>query len=246
MVNNKYKIVAQSVALLLLLAVTISGCAILPGSSDEPTSVISVTGTGTASGQPDMATVQLGVSTVNADLPAAIEEVSRLTDAVHASAIALGVAPEDIRTTNFSTWPEEVYSPQTGMPTGERTYHVDSTVEVAVRNVDDLGAVINAGLDAGANNVFGIQFGLQDTTPLEDEARVLATEDAKTRAMLLANAAGVELGDLISVSEGSAGYPAPYPVYEYGIGGGGGGVPISPGQADVTLRVQMVYEILGP
>jgi uncharacterized protein YggE len=156
------------------------------------------------------------------------------------------VAPEDIRTTNFSTWPEEVFSPQTGMPTGERTYHVDSTVEVAVRNVDNLGTVINAGLDAGANNVFGIQFGLQDTTPLEDEARVLATEDAKTRAMLLANAAGIELGDLISVREGSGVYPAPYPVYEFGIGGGGSGVPISPGQTDVTVQVQLVYEIIGP
>jgi uncharacterized protein YggE len=105
------------------------------------------------------------------------------------------------------------------------------------------------GLDAGANNVFGISFAIEDTAALEAEARSEAIVDVKERAEQIAQGLGMSLGEPISVGEGVAG--APGPVYSYGLkgeafglGGGGGGAAISPGQTTIVMQVNVIYELL--
>ena len=143
-----------------------------------------------------------------------------------------------------------VYDPQTGMPTGETRYRVDINLAITVRDVHRMGDLITIGLDAGATNISGINFTIDDTAALEAEARSKAIADVRDRAEKLAQGLGMTLGDPISVGEGSAG--ALGPVYSYGLKGGiggsgvGAGVPstISPGQTTIGVQVTVIYELL--
>jgi uncharacterized protein YggE len=132
----------------------------------------------------------------------------------------------------------------TGTPTGEKTYVVDNTVLVTVRDLDTLGDLLDTVVAAGANTVNSIQFDVADKSAALSEARADAVKDAEAQAKELADAAGVELGEVQSI-----GYydNSSSPVYA-GKGGGGGAVmeaavPIQPGQLTFTVNVNMTYEI---
>jgi hypothetical protein len=239
--------------IILVLVLLIVGCASGNGTGlTEERLTLSVTGYGQASGTPDLANAQLGVSIVDADIGQAINEanatIERITDAV----VAQGVSSNDVLTSNYSVWSEDVYDPQTGLPTGETRYRVDINLAVTVRDVHRLGDLITVGLDAGATNISGINFTIDDTAALEAEARSKAIADVRDRAEKLAQGLGMTLGNPISVGEGSAG--APGPIYSYGLKGdiglGGGGVgagmpsTLSPGQTTIGVQVTIIYELL--
>ncbi len=241
------------VPVILVLVLLVAGCASGAGTGQtEDRLTISVTGYGQASGRPDLANAQLGVSIVDPDISRAINEanatIERITDAI----VAQGVSSNDVLTSNYNVWSEDVYDPQTGMPTGETRYRVDITLAITVREVHRMGDLIAVGLDAGATNVSGINFTIDDTVALEAEARSKAIADVRDRAEKLAQGLGMTLGNPISVGEGSAG--APGPIYSYGLkgdigtggGGVGAGVPsiISPGQTTIGMQVTVIYELL--
>jgi hypothetical protein len=127
---------------------------------------------------------------------------------------------------------------------------VDINIVITVRDVHRVGDLITLGLDAGATNISGINFTIDDTSALEAEARSIAIADARNRAEKLAEGLGMTLGSPISVGEGTAG--APGPIYGYGLkgdlggGGVGGGAPsvISPGQTTIGMQVTVIYELL--
>jgi uncharacterized protein YggE len=233
---------------ILLSAFLLAGCGSLAGSGDPSIPTISVTGYGEAAGTPDSARIQLGVNVVDSDVGRAVEEANTTTDAVRAAVLALGVAERDVLTTNYNVWPEDRYDPQTGIPTGERVYRVESTLQIKTTDISGMGDLITAALDAGANNIFGISFGLDETAALAAQARELAVADAEARAQQLTAELGLTLGEPLYISEGAV--AGPYgPVYSlaeagYGLGGGGGGAPINSGQATVTIQVNITYKIV--
>lgn len=210
-----------------------------------PTNSITVSGTGDAFGRPDVAFVQLGVSSTNENVGDAVNANNATMQAITEALTGLGIAAEDIQTTNFNVWPEDRYNPETGQPTGERVYHVDSSVQVKVHNLDMTSQVIEAGLNAGANSVGGLSFGIEDTDALEAQARTSALDDARAKASQLAEAMGVQLGDAIIVSEVVGGYLPPVmydaAAAERGVGGGAGAPPISPGQQSVSVTVYVTF-----
>ncbi|NOR90322.1 MAG: DUF541 domain-containing protein [Anaerolineales bacterium] len=237
----------------LVLALLVAGCASGNGTGlTEERQTLSATGYGQASGSPDLAQVQLGVSIVDPDIGRAINEANAAIENITNAVVAQGVSSNDVMTSYYSVWSEEVYDPQTGTPTGETKYHVDINLAITVREVHRMGDLIAVGLDAGATNVSGINFSIDDTAALEAEARTNAIADVLDRAEKLAQGLGMTLGDPISVGEGSAG--APGPIYSYGlkgdIGTGGGGVgagvpsTISPGQTTIGVQVTVIYELL--
>lgn len=235
-----------------LIAVVITGCAPSASAANPsqaggsvPTNTISVSGLGEAFGQPDQATVMLGINISNANVGDAVAQSNEVMDSIIAALVEAGVAREDIQTVNFSVWPEDRYDP-TGMPTGERTFRVDSTVQVKVRDMAKVGAVIDAGLGAGANSVQGLNFSIADQDALESEARTKALEDAREKAQQIAAAMGVELGDPIIVSETDGGGYLPYYGIEASAGrgaGGAGDVAISPGQQAVNVQLYVTFGI---
>ncbi|MCJ7568082.1 MAG: SIMPL domain-containing protein [Anaerolineales bacterium] len=241
------------VPIFLVLVLLVAGCGSANGTGlPEERLTVSVTGYGQAEGTPDLANAQLGVSIVDPDIGKAINEANAAIERITNAVVAQGVSSNDVLTTNYSVWSEEVYDPQTGMPTGETRYRVDINLAITVREVHRMGDLIAVGLGAGATNISGINFTIDDTAALEAVARDNAIADVRDRAEKLAQGLGMTLGNPISVGEGSAG--APGPIYSYGLkgdigmggGGVGAGVPsiISPGQTTIGVQVTVIYELL--
>jgi hypothetical protein len=248
----KLKLVSGFLAAVLGLT-ALTGCgAALPaagtaaGATDTPHTIV-VSGSGTAYGQPDIATIQIGVQTRHTDAGESVSQNTDKMNGITAALKAMGIEDKDIQTTNFSVYGQQDYDPQTGLPTGTTTYVVDNTVSVTVRDLSTIGAVLGQATDAGANNIYGISFGVSDSAALEAEARAKAMADAKARAEQLAAAAGVSLGEPMTISEYSYSAPIPYALdrvaVESAAGLGGASVPVSSGQLQVTLQVNVTYVI---
>ena len=121
---------------------------------------------------------------------------------------------------------------------------VDNTVYITLRDIQSIGSVIDASIAAGANNIYGITFDVEDKEAALAEGRTLAVANARANAEQLAEAAGVELGEVQSISY-YTGYSAPVYYDTKGVGGAAisTGVPISPGQMTLTVDVSVTYEI---
>jgi len=123
-------------------------------------------------------------------------------------------------------------------------YRASNMLEVTVRDLDKAGRVLQAATDAGANNVWGISFELEDPQPLLAKARVEAVAHAKQNAEALAKLSGVKLGDIVSVSEGGGSQgPVPPMFRMQAEAAQGGDVPIERGEVTVSQQVQLVYAL---
>jgi len=226
----------------MVLALLVSACG-PAANANVPT--LSVSGSGDAFLAPDIAYIYIGVHT---EAPSAAEAVADNTTQTEQLIQALqdfGIAANDIRTTNFSIWPMDRFDPGTGQPTGEKTYAVDNTVYVTVRELAGLGDLLDTAIQAGANTVNSIQFDVAEKDEALQQARADAVEDAQAQAQALAQAAGLSLGEIRSISFIE---PQAYPFFD-GKGGGGAvaaeaaAVPIQPGQLTFTVTVNVTYEL---
>lgn len=203
-------------------------------------------GTGAASAEPEMATVTFGVE-LRGDNPAAImEEAANKIDRAIAAAQELGVSEEDIQTTGYNLWVETIYDPEKGMPTGEVVYHVSHYIQATLRDLERVGDLLAAVVEAGANTISGVSFSVEDPEALAEQARQQALEDARAKAEKMAGVLDIALGKLVLVMETSGAYPMPLAARDLGMGGGGmemAAPSISPGTFSVSVSVQVVYEI---
>ncbi len=203
---------------------------------------ITVTGTGTVSGTPDMVQVSVGVVTQNANVQDAVSANAAQMNALISALKAEGISEKDIQTSNFNVSLQTVSKPVAAGSTqeSETTYMVNNQLTVTLHDVSKLGDLMDKLVAAGANNIYGVNFGISDTSQLEDQARAKAVQDASSKAQSLAKLEGVTLGSVVSVSE-TSGYPGP--VYPAAAGLGGGGTPIQPGQLQVSVSLQVTYAI---
>lgn len=201
-----------------------------------------VVGVGTASAEPEIAQVGFGVDLRGDNPGALVNEGTQTMNAAIAAAQGVGVAEDDITTTGYSLWTETLYDPQTGAPTGEIVYHFSHSVMVTLRDMTRVGDLLAAVVGAGANNISGVSFSVEDPNALVQQARQQALQNARAQAQAMAQALDFSLGSPIMVMETSGGY---YPMD--GMGGGGGmavSAPnIQPGTFSVSVSVQIVYEI---
>lgn len=238
---EKRKKYVMYTALIALALVALSACereiVIMPDSEDNR---IYVTGTATVTTSPDIAITQIGVQTFNKEVEPAVDENNRKTDAVIAALRAQGVAEKDIRTTSFNIYPQRDYKGNNNYEIVG--YQVNNTVSATLRDLDSVGKTLQLTIEAGANNISGISFTLDDPEPFRDEARTKAVEDARRRAEGMAEAAGIELGKVISISESSySGYVvARGESYDVAMAKE---VPIEPGELELTVQVSMVFAI---
>lgn len=241
-----WKIISAAAVVMLLVVAFLSIAGGSVGAQDTPSRVISVSGSGDAYGTPDVAYVDLGVDVSDADISKALDSANTTMAAITAAIGDAGVDAKDIQTVSFNVYPEDKTDPQTGQPTGERVYHVQTAVNITVRDITKVGAVMQAGLGAGANTVNGLSFGISDMKTLEHDARVTAVNDARDRAQQLADALGVKLGDVISISETSGNVPV-QPLYARAdaFAVGGAAPQINPGQLSVNIQVTVTFAIGG-
>ncbi len=205
-----------------------------------------VVGTGTASAEPEVAQITLGVELKGDDPAALVDEAARKMDQAIAAAQELGVAEGNIQTTGYNLWVENVYDPEKGTPTGEVVYHLSHQIQVTLRDLGQVGELLAAAVEAGANSISGVNFTVEDPKALVEQARQQALEDVTMRAKQMAEGLRITLGKPILVMETGGGMPMPA---GWGVGGGGGGMAdvaapsISPGTFSVSVSIQAVYEI---
>jgi uncharacterized protein len=211
----------------------------------DVTRTILVVGEGVVSIQPDRAQATIGVETTGATVREATQESAEIMEALLAALREQGVSERDIQTSGFSVWTERTGRP-VEMPgsTGEDAviYRVTNTVRVTVVDLSKLSAILDAAIDSGANAIYGINFSIADPSTIETQARIKAVADAKAKAEELADLAGVRVGAVVSVSEviGAGVFPA---MREAAVGMGGAVGPMSPGEMDYTVQLQVVYSI---
>lgn len=207
----------------------------------QATSTISVSGEGRVAASPDMATISLGVTTFGDSAAAAMAKNSEELTKVMANLTAAGIEAKDIQTTGLMLNPNWSYDSSGGAGT-INGYTAMNMVNVRVRALDGLGAVLDAAVKDGANTLNGLTFGIADPQPVTDEARKLAVADAVRKAGLLAEAAGVKLGAVTSISE-QTGYTDPAPMFRAEASAAPGGVPVAGGEVAMTITVNMTWSL---
>lgn len=232
-------LVLIAVVLVLQLVWVLPGAA-RPGTAQEPTG-ITVMAEGKATGKPDLAMITIGVETRDAEARTAAEQNDERMAEVMNALLAKGVAEEDIQTADYSIQAEIDWQDSKQRVIG---YVVNNAVVVKLREVDEAGDVLDAVTAAGANNIYGIQFTFDDPSALREEARAEAMAEAQAKAQALAQLAGVGLGRPRQISES---FIEPSPLYRdaYAVppAEGGGVTPFSPGQLEVTVQVQVTFDI---
>ena len=206
---------------------------------------IHVTGSGTVTGEPDIATLNLGVSVEKETVAEAREEAASAMTALIDSLKANDVAEKDINTENFSIYPQYDYTEEGRVLRG---YRVNNTVRAKVRELNILSDVIDDAAEAGGDNIVlnSIQFMIEDTTEFQKQARSLAVKDAEAKAQTLADASGVVLGKPVTISENTY-FESPPIAFAteaaFADDSARTPTPIAPGELTVTVNITVVYEI---
>ncbi|MFN3825363.1 MAG: SIMPL domain-containing protein [Pseudorhodobacter sp.] len=202
---------------------------------------ITVTGEGRVDVAPDMATVSLGVTTEAPTAAAAMaansDELARVLERLRGA----GIAERDLQTSSLSLNPNWHHGQGADTPR-IIGYVASNQLTVRVRDLSGLGTVLDAAVKDGANTLNGVSFGLTDPAPSLAEARRRAVADARARAELLVDAAGVALGPIDAITEGG-GMTGPRPMYRDAPMVMESSVPVAEGELSVSANVTVVWQI---
>ena len=191
---------------------------------------------------PDMASINLGVMTEAKTAQAAMQaNAARMTEVMTALRKA-GIAAKDIQTSGLNVNPQYVY--EQNVPPRLTGYQASNQVTVVVHDLTKLGAAVDATVSAGANQVNGISFGLNDPTAAENAAREDAVKALQAKADLYARATGYRIGRLVSLGEGGGYTPRPpVPMMAYASKREAMDTPVSAGELNVRIDVNGLYEL---
>ena len=205
--------------------------------------VITVEGTGKAIGIPDIAEVYLSVVAENKDSDTAQSEVSKKMEDIIANLKSKDIDKEDIKTTEYTIYPNYDYRSSTQKITG---YTARQTVSVKIRETDKTGEILASATSLGANQIGGVNFTVEDPEELKSEARKDAFAEARRKAEEMADAAGVHLGRVVNINENF--YPSPI-FYDERMATGYGGAsdsvtpPVEVGSQEISVTVNMTFQI---
>ncbi len=236
-----------------------------------PVEGIVVVGHGKAQGQPDVARINVGIEVRSGTADQAVQDLNTRMAALLASVKQAGVSDRDVRTSNFSISFEQVPEPppqplpaaaaprgpavkgappdaapaEPGVKLPAGYYRASNTVEVTMRDLKRASEVLTAATRAGANQIFGIQFELENPNALQAEANAKAVADARSRATKLAQQAGVSLGRVLSISEViDGGGPMMHKGgYAMARDSSMANVPVERGELTIQSAVQVVFAL---
>jgi len=203
-----------------------------------------VSGEGKVTATPDVAVTDLTIS-VEAPTAAAAQTLANTkSNAVVAFLKSKGIDDKDIKTSGYNIYPQYDYVNGRSIL---RSYQVTQSFTVKIRDVEHANQALDGVVDAGVNQVGGISFQIDDPERLQDQARQKAIADAKSKAKILEDQLGVDLGHIVSFSESQNGFmPQPYYLKDAGGIGGGGAVsaPSLPtGENEIVVDVSITYQI---
>ena len=209
------------------------------GSAAAQTRTVTMTGTGEVRVAPDRAVISVGVEVEAATAEKALAANSARMREVMAALARLGVDEADIRTSDFALNPRFENRSNSG-PLRVVGFTVSSNLTVRVVDLPRLGAVMDALVKAGANRINGVNFTVSDPAPHLARARTAAVADARRRAETYAAAAGVTLGPVLDIREGSAG---PSPRFARTEALAMDAVPIAEGRTAISAAVTLTFAI---
>lgn len=206
---------------------------------------IEVQGQGQVSVAPDMAVISLGVMHRSPQAQEAMKAVSDSMDAILHRLTGQGVDAADVQTSQLTVAIDRSQQMQR-MNAGEEAvsppeYVATSMLNVRVRDLDALGGLLDLALEDGVNQMSGLRFDVQDPEPLEAQARVLAVKDAVEQAEQIADAAGVEIGQVRRITAFNNG-GRPQMMME--MSRSGGGMPVASGEVSIDAQVSVIFDIV--
>ena len=207
---------------------------------DKLERTVSVSASGTVTAEPDIAHISAGVTTEGDTAKDAIARnnavMAKLIDGLKGA----GIAARDIQTTTLQVEPRYTQA-KDGRPGAISGYRVVNQVRLTVREVKRLGEILDQAIALGANQINSIGFDVANAETLKDEARKQAMANAKRRAELYATAAGVQLGQVLRISEGVVGDMGIRPMSE--ARAMAASVPIEAGTRTLTVDVDVTYAL---
>ncbi|OGZ84502.1 MAG: hypothetical protein A2599_02560 [Candidatus Staskawiczbacteria bacterium RIFOXYD1_FULL_39_28] len=203
---------------------------------------VTFSGEGKVIVKPDTALVSFGVKTEAVKSVDAVNQNNQKMNEVIKAVKEAGVEDKDIQTTSYNLYPVYDYTERGTIFKG---YSLEQNIQVKIRNLDKVNDVLDKATSRGANTIGQLSFTVDDMEKVKSEARAKAIEQARQKANSLAGQSGLNLGKLISVSEGYSPYPQPL----YGMGGASNAMEksiapdIQPGQSEINVTVNLTYQV---
>jgi hypothetical protein len=207
--------------------------------AENNVSKLIVQGEGKVIAAPDKVTVVLGVETRDSSAAIAASDNAQLMNETIAALIAAVIAEKEIQTSSYSLRTASQDEPVlAGTRQKAPEFLASNLVTVNLNNTTDVGRVLDAAVSAGSNTIQEVSFDLKDSQPQQDLALTMAIEDARRKAEVAAEAAGLNLGKVLEISEGYGYVSAKSQSAVFDMA-----TPIQPGQMEITASVTMTYEI---
>lgn len=206
---------------------------------------ISATGEGKIAAKPDIAVLSAGVVSERKTVKDAQKENTDASNAVKSFLMSAGVLEKDIKSTNYSIYPQYFY-PENRKPE-IIGYQVRNTIEVKIRDLTKVDDILGGVVESGANEVGSVSFTIEDPNKLKEQARKLAIQMAMEKAKVLSRDLGVRLKRIVGFTENEGGFPPPIMYAADGLGRGGmmkesAGPELSPGEQEITVTVTVTYD----
>lgn len=230
-------------ALLVSVALALPATAIAHSSQTEMPGVIHVTATANVDVVPDRVSVSAGVQSDGKTAQEAMARNSELMRNVFATLAANGIAERDISTTNLNLNPRYDYEQRTNGQPLLVGYRASNQITIVSRDLNQTGQLIDSLLQAGLNNINGVNFTVSEPEAAQAQARAAAIEKAKIKARMMAQSANVRLGRLLSLSEGSSAAPIMFNTMA-AMESRSAAPPLAPGEREIGATVTMSYAIL--
>jgi uncharacterized protein len=206
---------------------------------------ITVSGEGKVVVKPDIAEISISVISEDKTVSKVIKSNTDKMNGVIEKMKTLGIDEKDMTTSGYNLNP--IYNYPENLPPVITGYSLNQTLALKIRNLDLVDDVISDATTAGANDVYGLTFKLDDDKEVMNQAREKAFAEAKAKADMMAKAAGVKLGDVYTFSEGYNNYyPTPYYAkaeMAYADSAGAVAPNIQSGSQEYTVNVSITYEI---
>ena len=243
-------------AFALLCAVALPSAAALAQQTAPPVTIapgntlLTVSADGRSLRAPDLAVFNAGVTSSGKTAGEALRSNAADMNRVIAALKKAGIADRDIQTSNLSLNP--VYAPQIQRPDGRYEqpeqriigYQANNSVTVRQRKLGEFGRVIDTLVEAGANQVNGPSFQMDEPDAATDEARLAAMKKARARAELYARAAGLRVGRILSISESGGYNPGPPVVYaRMAAESDAAPSPVAAGEIQLNANVTVMFEL---
>lgn len=226
---------------MMTAAICLAGSSVMAIAENAAPRVITVQGEGQVSVVPDMAQVSIGVETRAANAAEAMAGTSEKMAALMAVATEAGVEARDQQTSNLNLH-TDLRHMNNGQPPQVMGYVATNMLTIRLRDLDSAPQILDQLVSAGANQLHGVQFTVQDPKPHLDEARQLAVADALAKAALYAQAAGVETGDVLRIEEPQSSDGGVYGLARMEMVASAG-VPMSAGEQNISASINLVIEI---